>query len=283
MPKTAKSRPIRFIILFYLLCFVLRAIEYLLIRTDQSVIGEAFIHKLAGIALLALALRAIPYRWGDIGFSAGRKAAKGLSWGLLLGLGAYIIAYGAEMLLQAPATPSLHFYAASYALEGGQAMQGGIEFIMIVILGNIINVIMEEGVFRGLFQRLGEEKYSFAKALIFSAILFGLWHIALPVRNVIDGVQSAPGAAMAALMLVGTSAIGGVQYALLYKMTGTLYTPMAAHFVNNAIVNLLHVHTVSGVDAMQTLRITIAQTVASVVVLVVFIVWWRKKKGKGSL
>ncbi len=132
-----------------------------------------------------------------------------------MALGAYAIAYGAELIILALSgeAPSLAFYATSYALDGNQAMQGGLGIILIVVLGNIINVVMEEGGFRGLFQRLGEEKYSFTKALALSAALFGLWHIAQPVRNVIDGLQSVPGTVMAALMLVVTSAIGGVQFA----------------------------------------------------------------------
>jgi hypothetical protein len=63
----------------------------------------------------------------------------------------------------------------------------------------------------------------------------------------------------------------GVQCGLLFKLTGHLWVGMAAHFVNNAIANLLHVTTATGIDELQALRITIAQTLMFVAVLVVFI------------
>jgi len=59
---------------------------------------------------------------------------------------------------------------------------------------------------------------------------------------------------------------------MLFKMTGVLWVGLAAHFVNNVIVNLLHVVTASGVDELQTVRITIAQTLSFIAVLIIFLV-----------
>jgi membrane protease YdiL (CAAX protease family) len=268
-----RKRPIEFIFLFYLVCFFFRAIEYIVIRTDQSIIGEAFIHKLIGIGLLFVAVRFLQYKWNAVGFCADRLI-KGVCFGLLFGGAAFGIAYGAEIIMQISAgnTPALRFYAASYAISGNPVIQDGALFILICIIGNIINVVMEEGVFRGLFIRLAETKYSFTKACLFSASLFGLWHIAQPARNLLGGVQSPMGALMMGLMLVITSALAGIQFALLYKLTGALWLGMAAHFVNNAIVNLLHVVTVSGIDELQTVRISIAQTLSFVAVLIIYLI-----------
>jgi membrane protease YdiL (CAAX protease family) len=265
-----KKHPMQLIIKFYIVCFVFRAFEYFVLRTDQGVIGEAFVHKLIGIGLLALAIRLVHYRWRDIGFKAD-EFLKGAGLGLLHGGAVFFIGYGTEMLIQAGNAPALRFYAASYAIMGNQALRGGALFVAIVILGNIINVIMEEGVFRGFFITLAEERHSFLKACLFAALLFGLWHVAQPVRNVFDGVQSPIGAFMNALMLVVTSALLGVQCGLLFKLTGHLWVGMAVHFINNAIVNLLHVATVTGVDELQPVRIAIAQTLSFVIVLVVFV------------
>ncbi len=279
MIKNARSRPIPFILVFFLICFILRGIEYLVIRTDQTIIGEAFIHKLLGIALLALALCALKYKWADIGFRS-KQFIKGTLWGLLLGIGVFAVAYGAEMLIQASSgnTPTLQFYVTSYAIQGNRGMQDGLLFVLICIVGNIINVVMEEGIFRGLFLRLMEEKYSFAKACIFSSILFGIWHIAQPVRNVLDGEQSAMGALMAGLLLVTTSTLLAIQFCMLLKLTGSLWAGMAAHFINNASANLLHVTTATGADEMQTVRIAIAQALSFIIVLVLFVLHSRRKK-----
>lgn len=275
--KNSKEKPIKFILLFYLICFLFRMVEYIFIRTDQSMIGEAFIHKLLGIGLLAAVVWALQYKWRDIGFVA-EQARKDIYLGLLLGGTVFSIAYGTEIILQIVAgnTPSLQFYVTSYAIQGNRGMQEGALFVLICIVGNIINVIMEEGVFRGLFIRLATEKYSFAKASISSSFLFGIWHIAQPARNVLDGVQSPLDALMMGLMLVATSFLLGIQYAMLLRITGTLWIGMAAHFVNNTIINLLHVTTISGIDQLQTVRIAIAQTLSFLVVLILFLIKYRK-------
>ncbi len=276
-----RKRPVIFILAFYLICFIFRGIEYIFIRTDQGFIGENFIHKLIGIALLAVAVWLLQYKWSEIGFK-GKAVIKNLVFGFLFGCAVYAVAYGTELILliSADNAPNLQFYVSRYSALGNVGMETGVQFILICIAGNIINVIMEEGVFRGLFMKLAEEKYSFIKACLLSSVLFGLWHIAQPARNVIDGEQSLPGALMMGLMLVGTSMLGGIQYVLLYKLTGSLWFGMAAHFVNNAIVNMLHVVTVTGADEMQTVRITIAQTLSCVIVLVVFLVKYMKQRKK---
>jgi len=46
--------------------------------------------------------------------------------------------------------------------------------------------------------------------------------------------------------------------------------PMADNFLNNAIINILHVATTSGADALQVVRISIAQTVSFLIVLFVY-------------
>ena len=63
----------------------------------------------------------------------------------------------------------------------------------------------------------------------------------------------------------------GFQSGLLAKLTKGLWAPMAAHFVNNTIVNLLHVTAQSGTDEMLSMRLTIAQTLSFVIVLIFYI------------
>lgn len=72
-------------------------------------------------------------------------------------------------------------------------------------------------------------------------------------------------------MLVGTSALVGFKFAMLTKMTGNLYMAMGDHFVNNTIVNLLHVVSATGVDEMMAVRVAIAQSVSFILVLICFI------------
>ncbi|WP_419823443.1 CPBP family intramembrane glutamic endopeptidase [Anoxybacterium hadale] len=143
-------------------------------------------------------------------------------------------------------------------------------FFVICIAGNIINVIMEEGIFRGLFVKLAEIKYPFIKATILSSVLFGIWHIAAPIRSLLDGEMSVAGTVLSALLLILTTGIAGVKFCLLTKITGSVWMSMADHFTNNTVINLLHVVTSSGMDELQVIRISIAQTLSFLIVLIIY-------------
>jgi membrane protease YdiL (CAAX protease family) len=275
----ASVKPIVFVLGFFAVCFVARIVELLFIRTDLSAVGEAFIHKLFGIALLMAALFVLRLKWRDIGFRKD-KLIRGVLAGALIGVGAFAIAYGVELFVQWQngGAPALEFYVTSYGLTGNSAMQGGFILILVCVVGNIINVVMEDGVFRGLFMRVLGSRYSFVAAMIISSAIFGIWHGLLPVRSFLDGEQSGTGAMMSAVLLIVTSFIFGVELCLLCKWEGALWAGMTVHFINNASVNLLHVTTIQGVDELQILRISIAQTLVCVVALALVIRQWRKKR-----
>ena len=79
-------------------------------------------------------------------------------------------------------------------------------------------------------------------------------------------------------MLIGTSALVGFKFALIGKLTGNLYMAMGDHFVNNTIVNILHVVSSEEADHLMTIRITIAQSVSFTVVLIWYLIVYLKNK-----
>lgn len=263
----------------YLICFAFRLLEYFVLRTDKTVIGEAVVHKILGIGVLFLAMRMVQKSGNEIGLW-GKRFWNNVFKGLGFGIATFVLAYGVEVVLQVIKGNfgSLQVYVSTYAVDGNEGNRTAWIFFLICILGNIINVLMEEGIFRGLFGKVLERKYSVLVSAIFASVLFGVWHVVGPVRNYCDGTMSMGGMIANSLMLVMTSALVGFKFALLTKLTGNLAMAMGDHFVNNTIVNLLHVVSKTGADELMTVRLTIAQSVSCVVVLVYYLLKYRKKE-----
>ena len=267
-----QKKPFVTVFIIYLLCFAFRVWEYFALRTDQTFWGEAFVHKLIGIVILCAAVKILPFSFGEIGF-AKKCAMRDLIKGLLFGLAIFAVAYGVEIVISSSQgnSPALQLYVTAYAIDGNTGHQTGLFFFVICFVGNIINVIMEEGVFRGLFQRLLQKKYSFLLSAVIASGLFGVWHIIAPIRNYADGISSMGGMIANAAMLVVTSGLVGLKFAMMTKMTGGLYLAMGDHFVNNTLVNILHITSNTGVDELQFVRITVAQTLSFVIVLICYL------------
>ena len=275
-----KLKTILAVLIIYVICFAFRALEYFVIRTDQTFFGEAFIHKLIGIGLLVAAIFAFRYKFSDVGLTTGKSfldILKGLAFGIVV----FIIAYGVEIIILAASNnlQAVELYVTAYSVDAGEEVKRTGVFFLICVIGNIINVLMEEGVFRGLFQKMLSDKYKFVIAGIIASVLFGLWHIMAPLRSFIDGNKSAGGFIGESMMLIGTSALVGFKFAMMGKMTGNLYMGMGDHFVNNTIVNILHViNKEQEADNLMVIRISIAQSVSFTAVLIWFIIDLLKKK-----
>lgn len=68
----------------FAICLSARFIEYFLIETDKTAIGENVLHKIFGIVILAAALKVIDLKWRDIGFQRDGFVS-GILKGMLLG------------------------------------------------------------------------------------------------------------------------------------------------------------------------------------------------------
>lgn len=274
-----RTKTILAVLIIYLLCFTFRVIEYFLIRTDETFFGEAFIHKLIGIGILVGCVFLFRYKFKDIGFKTG-KAFLDVLKGLAFGIAVFILAYGVEVIILASQNSfqGLSFYVSAYSVNGNFGNRTDFIFFFFCIIGNVINVLMEEGVFRGLFQKMLSDKFVWFVAALISSVLFGVWHIMSPIRSYIDGEMTTGGFIGQTCMLVGTSALVGFKFAMMGKITGNLYMAMGDHFVNNTIVNILHVLDKEEPDHLMTIRITIAQSVSFTAVLIWFLIVYFKNK-----
>lgn len=242
-----------------------------MIQTDRTFWGEALLHKEMGIVVLCIAARFLSLRVREIGF-AKNGILTYTFLGLAFGTAMFVIAYAVKVLLTVSAGnfQALQLYVSSYTMEGNAGNQTGFFFFVICIIGNVINVLMEGGIFRGLFQRLLEQKNKYIGATMLASVLFGLWHIIAPIRQFCKS-GSMGGMVANLVMLVITTFLGGGKFALLTKITGSLYMAMGDHFANNTIVNMLHVVYSSGADELIFVRISIAQTLSFVIVLIVYL------------
>lgn len=256
----------------FALCLTARFIEYFIIRTDQTTIGENVFHKAFGIILLAVVLKSIHLKWSDIGFQR-KNFANNILNGLLLGSICFAVSYAAELaILSLQGSPGhLALYISGFSLTGSQSENIGFLPLILCILFNMINVWMEEGVFRGLFIKLLTDTETFPKANIFAALLFGIWHIVMPVRSYIDSEMTFFTMLFMCAGYIMFSGLMSVKWGLLYRMTGNIWTGLGDHLLNNTVAtNILHVVTVSGHDELQIIRIILAQIISFIFVLAVY-------------
>ncbi|MCR4657240.1 MAG: CPBP family intramembrane metalloprotease [Lachnospiraceae bacterium] len=256
--------------------------EAIVLKMDETVFGENFINKLFGIGVVFIVLRSVKWKWTTIGF-AKTGLVRNLGLGLLVALCSFVISYGLEIMVLKSKGHDIRFgfFTTGFSLTGETAVHTGFGFILMCIFFNIINVVMEEGTFRGLFYHIASIDHSREYALLFQAFLFGVWHIVTPLHNLIDGdinIVSFLALSAGYIILAG---LMGIKWGLLYRMTGSLYAGMADHFFNNCVAtNLLHVVTENGIDEMMILRVAIAQLCSFAVIVLMFKRGGNAKDGK---
>ncbi len=272
MGRNTKYKSDSLCIAIFMLCLSARLVEYFLIKTDRTAIGENVLHKVAGIIILALALKRVNLTWSDIGFQRNGFVSSILK-GLLLGSVCFAISYWLELTISALQGNPAYFeiYISSFSLTGSQIKNTDFVFFLLCVVFNVINVWMEEGIFRGLFIKIFSESKPFMQANFIAAFLFGIWHIVMPVRSYMNDEMS-----FAAMVLMGIgyiilAGIMGIKWGLLYHMTGNIWTGLGDHLLNNTVAtNMLHVVSLNGADELQIVRIMVAQIISFVFVLIIY-------------
>ncbi|MBR6091042.1 MAG: CPBP family intramembrane metalloprotease, partial [Anaerolineaceae bacterium] len=268
MREKLLNNTIKSCLLIFLILITVHAFEAIVLRMDETVFAENFINKFFGIAVIAIVLRILGWKWSDIGFCK-KNFLKNTAAGFLLAIVSFAAAYSAESLILKAQGNQIRFgfFTTGFSLTGDAVIQQGIRFILMCVFFNIINVIMEEGTFRGLFYGILKTDHSAKTALLIQALLFGVWHIITPLHNLIDGdIDFAAFAGLGIGYIILAGIMGG-KWSLMYRMTGSLYSGMADHFFNNCIAtNLLHVTTGSGTDELMIVRVLIAQILSFIIV-----------------
>ena len=272
MNSFLEKHVIRNSILIFLECLVIHTFEVMVLRTDETAFAECFINKVFGIVLLFVLLWRLRWKWRDIGFKKERAAAD-LVKGMLLCTVFYSIAFIAEfIMLKQRGTPGhIEVFTTGFSLTGNVVKRTGIGFMLMCIGFNIINVWMEEGMFRGFFMTYADREKSKLYSLLFAALLFGLWHLVTPLRSLVDGEMSGGEFAVMSIGYVVLSGLMGIKWGLLFRMSGSVWIGLADHFFNNCVVtNLLHVVTDTGTDELQIVRVLIGELTSFFAVLIYY-------------
>ena len=271
MEKNIKCKSTNLCMIIFTFCLLVRFVEYFFIKTDQTVIGENVLHKVVGIILLALVLKRVNRSWSNIGFQRDGFVS-GILKGLLLGSVCFAVSFGLELGILALQGNSAHLeiYISSFSLTGSQIKNTDFVFFLLCVLFNIVNVWMEEGVFRGLFIRTLSETKPFMQANFIAAFLFGIWHIVMLVRSYVNDEMSFAAMLLMAIGYIVLAGIMGIKWGLLYRITGNLWAGLGDHLFNNTVAtNMLHIVSLKGADELQIVRIMAAQIISFAVVLVI--------------
>lgn len=216
------------------IAYVLRALDIFAFRLDEQ-LGEILLSKSLGFALVVSYVWWVGQRISAIGLHRRRLAAA-----LAIGGGITIIAFAVAGVFQLRAL-STGESLTIVATDPKTGMAGGAAFAALLIVGNVVNAFMEEGLFRGVMLPHFLQRMRFAWANLLQASLFAAWHLVWPLKSYLAGEVSLGGAfARGGLLVLGTF-VAGLVYGYLFWRTGNLWAPWLAHFLNNTTLNLVQV------------------------------------------
>lgn len=268
--QAGRKKTIEMVLAVFVLCNVVKYIEFLIIKTDRTIISENIICKLFIIAILFVALSKLKWNWNKIGFSK-KDLLKNAVLGLLLGVSTFFLSYLTEylVLVARGKMPHIQFFITNFTLSNQNI--GGTSFAMVVIciIGNIVNVWAEEGLFRGLFFQMMKTSFSEKQSNFIQSLLFGLWHIVTVIVWLLDGSINIPTACFMAVGYVILSGVLAYEWGLCLALTGTIWAGASEHFFNNFITNSLHMVTDTGIDEIQILRIVLSNALSLTFVMII--------------
>ncbi|MDJ0756048.1 MAG: type II CAAX endopeptidase family protein [Ardenticatenaceae bacterium] len=229
----------------YILAWIIKYFDTFVLRLDE-LLGEAILTKSLGFVLVVVYVWVCGRKLRDIGFHS-RDLGKVLLTAFV-GFGAlYAIAFGTQLLLLRSSGEDARFVLT--AVDPRTGMSGGLLFGTWLLVANLVNSAMEDGLFRGVMIRQLMVRFTGWGAIILQAVLFSLWHISWPLRRLLDGQVTLGEAAFEASGLLLATLISGVVYGYFYYKTDNLWGVFVGHTINNGIFNVLFIQTSIGLQA----------------------------------
>ena len=209
---------------------VLAVLAVLKVATSMLGITGAVVGVLATAGVLAVATRRGRATLHDIGLSRA-AVRRGVLWSLAFG-GVFAAGFAATAAL-ARVIPAVAAWVQSLQVAAPDWDMIALQAFVTIPLGT---VLIEEVAFRGALPALlGRAGASTRRALVISALLFGMWHIA---PSVSAGVGSGAAPASVAIAVLGTVAfttVSGLGLGWLRHRSRSLLPPMVVHLATNSL------------------------------------------------
>ena len=221
----SKKKIIRIIAILIIVTTIVKYIEFLFIRTDQTIIADNVITKIFCIIATLVAMKICGLKLSDIGLK-NKSTFKYIGCGLGLGIFTFAISYGLEMALLAAQgkEPQLSAYITNFGLFGATSeFSLSAQAIIICVIANIINVLAEEEMYRGFILKAVTDRWGFKTGNYVQAFLFGIWHIVMCVLGVYDGQMSVLQAIVFAIGYVVLAGILAIEWGTCVNMSGVLW------------------------------------------------------------
>jgi membrane protease YdiL (CAAX protease family) len=267
------SQPVRVMLALFAAAVLIKILDTFIFRLDE-LLGEAILTKSLGFALVVAFVWTCGRGVVDIGFHS-----QGVVRSLLIGgvstLGLFVLSYGAQLIVLSADGQEASLLLT--AVDPKSGMSGGLLFGSWLVLGNLVNSAMEEGLFRGLMLPHFSIRYSARRALLFQALLFAIWHLNWPVKNWLWHGSSAGEAAFEALSLLVATFISGLFYGYLFLKTNNLWGPFLAHTINNSVLNMLFIRTAGEAQPPTQFGVFLAIWLPGHLLLILLIGWWTKR------
>ena len=230
---------------FFLVVIALRLIDLFVLRLD-NLPDQSIFSKVMGCLLVLGYLWVLRKPIGSIGLHA-RNFDKAFLIGAVSLLVLYATLYAVQFhrLSLAGENPRLVFAAIDHRTE----TMGGLFFTLFYLLGQLFNAFMEESIFRGVILPHLMLRFRFLKANGLQAFLFGLAHLVFPLSRWANGQATITEATTEAVTLLLFTTVGGLVFGYLYYRTGSLWTSLFAHLIDNSIGLFFHIQTASRLNA----------------------------------
>ena len=140
MNEKILKKPVASSVIIFTILILVHGFEAIVLRMDETVMGENFINKLFGVVILFLVLRLINWKWSDIGF-ARNGFVKSISLGFALAIISFVVSYSIEIIILRSQGKVTDFgvFTTGFSLTGEAEVHTCIGFILMCVFFNIIN------------------------------------------------------------------------------------------------------------------------------------------------